>query len=94
MQDTYSQIAQKIIEEQEAIIGPVAIEQAKRVRNLSVDWSKHHIAISGDAPAIIDELVHQYEHLFGKLSVDVCRDAVSGLMAQLPVDKQPKTLKA
>jgi hypothetical protein len=94
MQDLYTQIVQKIIEQQETIIGPVAIEQAKRVPNLSVDWPKHSVKISGDATATIDELVQQYEHLFGKLSVEVCREAAASLVAQLPPGKQPKKLKA
>lgn len=91
--DIFVQIAQKIIEQQEAIIGPVAIEQAKRVSGLSIDWTKHSITFSGDATNAIDELVRQYEHLFGRLSVEVCREATAGLVAQLPSEKQPKMLK-
>jgi hypothetical protein len=90
--DIYAQIAQKIIEEQEAIIGPVAIEQAKRVSNLSVDWPKHSITVSGNGAIVIDNLVHKYEELFGRLSVEVCKDATSQLVAKLPSGKRPKTL--
>jgi len=92
--DVYVEIARKIIEQQEAIIGPVAIEQAKRVSHISIDWPKKSIKITGDGPAAIDALVHQYEHLFGRLSVEVCKDAAANLVSQLPPDKQPKTLKA
>lgn len=91
--DVYAQIAQKIIEQQEAIIGPVAIEQAKRVENLSIDWPNKTVKVSGDASSVIDELVAQYEHLFGRLSVEVCRDATAQLTAQLPAERRPKTLK-
>ena len=91
--DVYVEIARKIIEQQELIIGPVAIEQAKRVQNLSVDWPKHVITISGNESAAIDDLVHQYEKLFGQISVEVCRDATQSLVAKLPADKQPKTLR-
>lgn len=94
MQDTYAQIAQKILEQQETIIGPVAIEQAKHVSSISVDWPKRSVKVSGDGARAIDELVHQYEHLFGRLSVEVCKEATMSLVAQLPPDKQPKTLKA
>jgi hypothetical protein len=93
-EDVYTQIVQKIIEQQEAIIGPVAIEQAKHVSNISVDWPKHNVKISGNGQVAIDDLVHQYEHLFGRLSVEVCKEATSTLVAQLPPAKQPKTLKA
>ncbi len=92
--DIYVEIARKIIEQQETIIGPIAVEQAKRVANLKVDWPKKHITVSGDALVVIDHLVRQYEHLFGRLSVEVCKDAASKLVAQLPPEKQPKTLKA
>ena len=37
----FDQIAEKIIEQQENIIGPVAIQQAKRVKELKIDWPKH-----------------------------------------------------
>lgn len=94
MDDLYGRIASTIIEQQETIIGPVAVEQAQKVADLSIDWSRHSVKVKGNAPQAIDELVRQYEHLFGKLSVDVCRDATAGLVAQLPAEKQPKMLKA
>jgi len=92
MEDLYAQIAHKIIEQQETIIGPIAVEQAKRVKHISVNWP-HDIKVSGDAVAVIDDLVHQYEHLFGRLSVEVSKEATASLVSQLPPDKQPKTLK-
>jgi len=91
--DLYVEIVRKIIEQQEAIIGPLAVEQAKRVVNLKVDWPKE-VKFSGDAPLVIDQLVHQYEHLFGRLSVEVCKNATAQLVAQLPLEKQPKSLQA
>jgi len=92
--EVYTQITIKIIQEQERIIGPVAIEQARLVPGLSVNWAKQEIKFSGDQADIIDDLVRQYEHLFGTLSVEVCRDATATLVAQLSPDKRPKTLKA
>lgn len=94
MDDLYGRIASAIIEQQETIIGPVAVEQARHVSGLAIDWNKHSVQVKGDAPKTIDELVRQYEHLFGRLSVDVCRDAAAQLVAQLPADKQPTMLKA
>jgi hypothetical protein len=91
--DVYAEIVRKIIEQQEAIIGPLAVEQAKRVKDLRVNWPDE-VKVSGDAQSAIDQLVAQYERLFGRLSVEVCKDATAHLVAQLPPDKQPKTLKA
>ncbi len=93
--DLYAQIASKIIEEQQTIIGPVAIEQAKAVSGLSVEWTKdkHHVTVTGNETAVIDKLVAQYKVLFGKISVEVCKEAASKLLAQLPADQQPSSLK-
>ena len=91
--DVYAQIAQKIIAQQETIIGPVAIEQAKSVSGLKVDWSKHEVSVSGNEASVIDNLVAQYQELFGKISVEVCKEAAGKLLSELPVDKQPKSLK-
>lgn len=91
--NVYSQIAEKIIEQQEAIIGPVAIEQAEQVKGIQIDWSKHDVSVSGDGSVTIDKLVEQYKELFGKISVEVCKEATSRLVSELPADQQPKSLK-
>ncbi len=91
--DVYAEIAKKIISQQETIIGPVAIEQAKAVSGLTVDWDKKEVKVSGNEQAVIDKLVDQYKDLFGKISVEVCKEAASKLVGQLPADKQPSSLK-
>ena len=91
--DVYAQIAEKIIEQQETIIGPVAIEQAKQVPNISVDWAKKEVKITGNESTAIDNLVDKYKDLFGQISVEVCKEAASKLIGQLPADQQPASLK-
>ena len=90
--DVYSQIAEKIIRQQESIIGPVAIEQAEHVSNLDVDWKKHEVHVKGDGAKVIDSLVDKYKELFGRVSVEVCREAAGSLLDQLPKNQLPKTL--
>jgi hypothetical protein len=90
--EVYAEIAKRIIAQQETIIGPVAIEQAMHVPHLKVDWDKHEVAISGEGSAVIDALVHQYQELFGKISVEVSKEAAEPLIKDLPKDKLPKTL--
>lgn len=90
--DLYAKIAEKIIEHQESIIGPVAIEQAEDLPNLSLDWDKHKVSIKGDGAKAIDELIGQYRDLFGQISVEVCREAAASLISQVPSDKLPKLL--
>ena len=91
--DVYSQIAVKIIKQQESIIGPVAVEQAKKVSGLTIDWDKQSVTISGDEAAAIDKLIDQYKDLFGQISVEVCKEAAGSLIGQLPANGLPKELK-
>jgi hypothetical protein len=90
--DLYGQIAVKIISSQEAIIGPVAVEQAERVAGIHIDWSKHEVDISGNKVQTIEALIDKYKELLGQISVEVSKQAASSLMAKLPADGQPKTL--
>ncbi|HSW37433.1 MAG TPA: hypothetical protein VLG37_03640 [Candidatus Saccharimonadales bacterium] len=92
--DVYEQIVVKIIESQEAIIGPVAVEQAQRVAGLKVgDWKKHEISLSGDESDVIDKLVEVYKQLFGQISVEVSKEAAASLIGQLPANDLPEALK-
>ena len=92
-QDIYAEMAVKIIQSQEAIIGPVAAEQANKVKEFHVDWKDHEVHISGNPTMAIDHLVDQYKELFGQISVDVSKDAVASLVNQLPSDAIPKSFK-
>ena len=90
--DILEQAAEKIIEEQEKIIGPIALEQAKKVPGLSIDLQKHEVKIEGDQKEILQKLVEQYQHLFGQASVEVCKDAVKDIIKQAPSDKIPSLI--
>ena len=93
--DPFLQIVQRIIKEQELIIGPLAWREAKRVQGLKFkDADPDSIALSGKNPqTTIDNLVKQYGRLFGRASEEVCRDAVKDLLADLPQDKIPASLR-
>ena len=91
--DVYAKIVEKIIAQQETIIGPVALQQAKQVSGLAIDWDSHNITIEGDKPSVIDNLVKQYKALFGQVSVEVCKDVTSELISQLKGDQVPELLK-
>jgi predicted Zn-dependent protease len=90
--DVFSQIAEKIIEQQEAIIGPVAVEQAKQIQEFAINWPQHDVDINGNPQQAIDELVAKYKELFGQIAVQVSREAAASFLAQLPADQQPKSL--
>jgi hypothetical protein len=88
--DTFEQIVQKIIKEQELIIGPLAVDEAKRVSGLS--FSSDGIKLDGDKKILIDQLVARYERLFGDASVQVCRDAAASFLPNLKTGETPSSL--
>ncbi|OGY82332.1 MAG: hypothetical protein A3F54_04045 [Candidatus Kerfeldbacteria bacterium RIFCSPHIGHO2_12_FULL_48_17] len=91
--DIFDQIAAKIIAQQEAIIGPVAIERAKAVNALKINWQQHDVDISGDPKAAIDKLVTAYKELFGQIAVETCKEAAGKMLSQLSSDQIPTSLR-
>ena len=89
----FDQMAEKIIEQQEAIIGPVAVDQAKLVSELKINWLQHNVDISGNPQKAIDDLVARFKELFGQMAVETCKQAVSNLVTQLPNEQIPGSLK-
>jgi hypothetical protein len=88
------QMAVRIIKAQELIIGPLAWDEAKEVSGLNVlDQKKEEVSFTGDAKDILNRLVTQYEHLFGRASHEVCREAVSDLVAEMNPTEVPDSLK-
>lgn len=91
--DIYAQIAVKIIKGQEAIIGPIALEQAKRVPDLTLDWEKQEAHIAGNEVNVIENLVEVYKQLFGQISVEVSKEAAAALVGRLPAAGLPEVLR-
>lgn len=93
MNDVYVTLATSIIEHQESIIGPVAVERANSVSGLAVDWKSKSVQISGEPKSVIDHLVEQYKALFGQISVEVCKEAVGRLGQQMSPEQMPSSLR-
>ena len=91
--DVYARLVEKIIQEQEKIIGPVALEQARKVPGLTVDLQKHDIQFQGRGKDILEKLVEQYRILFGQAAVEMCKDAVRGISSGMKPDTLPASLK-
>ena len=90
----FDQISIRIIKEQELIIGPLAWEEAKKVPGLQVvDQQKGEVAFGADAKDVLDKLVAQYGRLFGRASIEVCKEAVQDLIADLPKEQVPSSLQ-
>ena len=90
--DTYSLAVSQIIKQQETIIGPLALDQAKKVTGLTI-ITIDRIKISGDAKEVLTSLVKQYEKLFGKASIEVCKDAIKEIKPKLPSEELPEILR-
>lgn len=89
----YQSLVVNIIEHQESIIGPVAVERATAVKGLTVNWKNKSVSISGEPKSVIDQLVEQYKALFGQISVEVCKEAVGRLAQQLSSEQMPASLR-
>lgn len=90
--DPFAQAASNIIKEQQAIIGPVALDQARKVGGLKVE-SVSSITIEGDKKEVLSNLVKQYEKLFGKASIEVCKEAFQPFSDKIPAVEIPDILK-
>lgn len=92
--DVFNQISIRIIKEQEAIIGPLAWDEARKVEGLNADKASGKVAITAEDPrVVINRLVARYEQLFGRLSRDVSREAVVDLTAEIPLEEIPSSLR-
>ena len=90
----FNQISLRIIKEQALIIGPLAWDEERKVSGFHViDQNKGDVSFDGDAKEVLNKLVAQYERLFGKISHEVCREAVQDLVAKMPTDEVPSSLK-
>ncbi len=72
----FEALIKSIISQQELIIGPVAIEEANKVSGLKVSHDLTSISIEGDGKVVLENLVKQYASLFGRVSVEVCKEAI------------------
>lgn len=90
--DAYAQAVSKIIKEQQAIIGPIAVDQARKVSGLQVT-SVDDVKVSGNKKEVLGNLVSQYAKLFGKASVEVCKDAFSSYASKIPATDVPDILR-
>ena len=87
-----SQLAERIIKEQEIVLGPLAWREAKKIKGLTVNGDGH-VKLSGQGKKVVADLVKQYEKLFGPVSLDVCKEAAKSLLPDLSPEDVPEILK-
>lgn len=90
--DPYTQAVSQIIKEQRSIIGPLALDQAKKVEGLQVSINEE-VQILGNRKEVLSKLVNQYAKLFGKASIEVCREAIEPFTDKLLQTDIPDILR-
>ena len=88
----FETIAIQIIRGQEFVIGPLAWSEAQKVPGIVVDTVQGRVTLSGDGKAVVNLLVAQYERLFGHASHEVCIDAATASIKNLPPSDIPTSL--
>ena len=89
----YLDAVNKIIQEQELIIGPIALDQARKVDGLKFNANGTISDIIGNNKEALNKLVSQYSQFFGQASVEVCKDAVQDIFDKMTPDQIPEALK-
>lgn len=72
-------IVQSIITHQREVLGPLAVDQAKGIAGLTITSDgKVKISLKKDTDSknLLSDLVKKYEKLFGRASIEVCKDAI------------------
>jgi hypothetical protein len=90
--DPVAQAVSRIIKEQQAIIGPVALDQAKKVKGLTLT-SAEDVKVTGGKKQTLENLVKQFEKLFGQASIQVCKEAFQPFSDKIPIADIPDILK-
>lgn len=90
--DIYSQAVAEIIRQQQSVIGPLALDQARKVNGLNFT-DMNHLTISGDAKDVLAHLVQQYSTIFGQASVEVCKEALKHLKTPPQREELPEILR-
>ncbi|MBI1839124.1 MAG: hypothetical protein HYR95_02435 [Candidatus Colwellbacteria bacterium] len=82
----------EIIRGQARVIGPVAWDEATKIRGLNIDVKNNSLSVEGDSKEVLGILMKRHEELFGAASVEICKDAVRKELSQIPQDQLPDVL--
>lgn len=91
--DPFAQAISRILKEQQSIIGPIALDQAKKVEGLQIS-SADDVKVIGNGKEVLTSLVNQFSKLFGKASIEVCKEAFQPFADKIPASEVPDILKS
>jgi hypothetical protein len=83
MNNQYELLAGAIVKYQESIVGQLAWKLAGQAKGVMVAGDKVTVKEGKES---LENLVQQYEGLFGRASVEVCKDAIRPLLPKMKVD--------
>jgi len=90
-------LVQSIIRHQEEVMGPLAVEEAKEVTGLNID-SRGKVSIifenKSDVRKLLGTLAQRYEKMFGRASIEMCKDAIKEAGVKLADDELPDILRS
>lgn len=90
--DKYSEAVSRIVSEQELVMGPLAISLANKTQGIKIE-NKDSASITGDPKVALGSLVSQYDMLFGKVSIEVSKNALKHMSTVLSPQELPDILK-
>ncbi len=91
-----SQIVIAIINYQRGLVGPLAIDQAEKVKGIKIinrDRLEVQILNTEEPMALLKNMVAKYEELFGKASVEACREAIREGSFHVSAENLPEALR-
>ncbi len=86
-------LVRAIVSGQKQIIGPMAVDEANKVQGVVVSKNLDSIQISGESDQLLQNLVNQYEKLFGQASVEACKEAVKKILPSINDPHLPDFLR-
>ena len=89
--DIYTSLVAQIIKQQATVIGPLALDQARKVSGLEI-MNEGEIHLNGNGREILEKLVNEYSRLFGKASIEVCKDAIKEIQPPIKSEDLPSIL--
>lgn len=84
--DAYEDIIKHIIVSQKKIIGPVAIDEANNSGCVKVDANLKNIELLVEGSQAVERLIQQYAVLFGMISIEVSKEAISSYAGENKLD--------
>ena len=90
----YNKILSRILQEQETILGSLAWQIAEKISGLNiVNKESFEVTIISNPKTVIDNFVFRCERVFGSFARDASKQAVTFLLAEMPIEDIPERLK-